>query len=154
MDVASFLSQEAIVASCAASSKRQILQAIAQEAVRLTGLNEREVLHALIARERLGSTAMGKGVALPHARFSKLDRLVTLFVRMQNPVDFDSPDGEPVDLLFVLLAPAEADAEHLRAMARVSRLLRDTHSCGKIRQAVTSEVIYSLLTAQDEEIEG
>lgn len=154
MDVATFLSPAAVISTCPASSKRQVLQEVARAAERLTGLAEREVLNALLARERLGSTATGKGIAIPHARFGKLDRLVSLFVRMQSPVDFDAPDDAPVDLLFVLLAPAEGNADHLRAMARVSRLLRDSHSCGKIRQAVTAEVIYNLLTAQDEEIEG
>lgn len=154
MDIALFLSSDAVITGCGAANKRQVLQVVAQRAAGLTGLTEREVLHALIARERLGSTAVGGGVAIPHARFSKLRRLTGIFVQMQQPVAFDAPDDAPVDLLFVLLAPAENNAEHLRAMAKVSRLLRDSHSCGKIRQAVTTGVIYSLLTAQDEELYG
>lgn len=151
MDVASFLSSESIIASCPAVSKRQVLQAVAACAAEQTTLTEREVLHALIARERLGTTAVGNGIAIPHARFSKLPHLFSVFIRMQDPVAFEAPDDKAVDLIFVLLAPAEGNAEHLRAMARVSRLLRDGHCCNKLRQAVTADVIYNLLTAQDEE---
>lgn len=151
MDIASFLSPNAVIAASTAVSKRQVLQEVAVKAVELTDLTEREVLHALLARERLGSTAVGNGIAIPHARFKGVDKLRAVFVRLQRPVDFEAPDDKPVDLLFVMLAPADANAEHLRAMARVSRLLRDKHCCEKIRQAVTDEVIYNLLTAQDEE---
>lgn len=154
MDIASFLSSDAVIANCPAATKRQVLQHAAVRAAELTELTEREVLSALVERERLGSTAMGNGIAIPHARFAKLNTLKSVFVGLQHPVDFDAPDDKPVDMLFVLLAPAQGNAEHLRAMARVSRLLRNTHSCGKIRQAVTAEVIYNLLTAEDEETES
>lgn len=154
MDIASFLSSDAVIANCTAASKRQVLQQVATRAAMLTGLDEREVLTALLQRERLGSTAVGNGIAIPHARFGKLAELHGVFVELQNPVDFDAPDDRPVDLFFVLLAPAqEGNVEHLRAMARVSRLLRDSRTCGKIRQAVTAEVIYALLTADDEDNE-
>jgi nitrogen PTS system EIIA component len=151
MDIASFLSPNAVIAASTAASKRQVLQEVAVQAAELTDLTEREVLHALLARERLGSTAVGNGIAIPHARFAGLENLRAIFVRLQRPVDFEAPDDKPVELLFAMLAPADANAEHLRAMARVSRLLRDKHCCEKIRQAVTAEVIYNLLTAQDEE---
>lgn len=151
MDIASFLSSDAILSNCAATSRKQALHEVAKQAANITGLSEREVLNALMERERLGSTGMGNGIAIPHARFGKLTQLKALFVQLQSPVAFDAPDGKPVDLLFVLLAPAENNSDHLRAMARVSRLLRDSHSCGKIRQAVTAGVIYHLLTADDEE---
>lgn len=154
MDVASFLSSELVIAGCDAASKRQVFQMVAEKVARHSNLTEREVLHALIARERLGSTAVGNGIAIPHARFTKLSTLVGVFVQMQSPVEFDAADGAPVDLLFVLLAPAEGNAEHLRAMARISRMLRDTHCREKIRQAVTSDVIHNLLTAEDEEALG
>lgn len=154
MDIASFLSADAVVATSAAGTKRQVLQEVARQAAKKTGLAEREVLCALVDRERLGSTAMGNGIAIPHARLGKLDKLHAIFVRLQSPVAFDAPDEQPVDLLFTLLAPADRHADHLRAMARVSRLLRDSHSCGKIRQAVTAEVIYNLLTAEDEELDA
>lgn len=152
MDIASFLSSDAVIANCTAASKRQVLQQVAERAAGLTGLTEREVLNALLQRERLGSTGVGNGIAIPHACFEALDRLHGLFIELQHPVDFDALDDKPVDLLFVLLAPArDGNLEHLRAMARVSRLLRDSRACVKIRQAVTAEVIYNLLTADDDE---
>jgi PTS system nitrogen regulatory IIA component len=151
MDIGFFLPSDAIITTCTALSRKQVLQEVAKQAARITSLGDREVLHALMERERLGSTAMGGGIAIPHARFAELSRLYAIFVRLPVPVDFDAPDGKPVDLMFALLAPAEGNADHLRAMARVSRLLRNSHSCGKIRQAVTAEVIYNLLTAEDEE---
>lgn len=149
MDIATFLSADAVFRS-QATSKRQVLQDIARQAHQLTGLPERDVLHALVERERLGSTAMGCGIAIPHARFDRLSEMKAIFVRAQRPVEYDAPDDAPVDLFFALLAPKEGNATHLRAMARISRLLRNSHSCEKIRQAVTTEVIYNLLTAEDE----
>lgn len=151
MDVASFLNPDNVMARCVASSKKLALHEVAREAATRTGLEEREVFMKLLGRERLGSTAMGNGVAIPHASFCGLQSPVSFFVRLQQPIEFDSPDGKPVDILFVLLAPEGGHQMHLRAMARISRILRDTHTCSEIRKAVTCEVIYALLTAGDEE---
>ncbi|MCH2547560.1 MAG: PTS sugar transporter subunit IIA [Alphaproteobacteria bacterium] len=154
MDIASILSPEGVIVRCSALNKRQVLQEIAKRAHDTIGINERDVLTALIERERLGSTGVGKGVAYPHARFKQLTELTAIFVRLHTPVEFDSADGKPVDLLFALLAPEQGDASNLRAMARVSRLLRNSHNCEKIRHAVTADIIYSLLTAEDAELDS
>lgn len=154
MDIASLLTRDAVLTDSDAASKRQVLEEIARLAGEQTELNEREVLRALIARERLGSTAMGKGIALPHARFEGLSNITAFFVRLPEPVEFDAPDSQPVDLLFALLAPTDCSSDHLRAMASISRLLRDSRCCGKIRHAVTAEVVYHLLTAENEELDS
>jgi nitrogen PTS system EIIA component len=154
MDIASFLSRGAVVIDSEATSKRQVLEQIALLADAHTSLQGREVLQAFITRERLGSTAAGRGIALPHARFAGLNKITAFFIRLSQPVEFDSPDGQPVDLLFALLAPTECSSDHLRAMASVSRLLRDARCCEKIRHAVTADVVYHLLTADNEELES
>ena len=150
MDIASFLDPAGVMPVVDAANKRQALQLAAERASQLTNLPLRDVLHALIAREKLGSTAVGRGAAIPHARFDGLKQTTGLFVRLANPIEFDAADGKPIDLMFVLLVPDGSQAEHVRVMARISRLLRDSHACEKIREAVTAPVIYSILTAGDE----
>lgn len=149
MDVSEFLSPAAVFTT-AATSRKQVLQEVAEKAAGLCHLSERTIFHTLLERERLGSTGVGRGIAIPHARFSGLDTITGMFLRVRNPVEFDAADGQPVDLLFVLLVPANSEGEHLRVMARISRLLRDDRACEKIRAAVTKDVIYALLTADDE----
>ena len=112
----------------------------------MTGLHERAIFDTLLERERLGTTGVGLGIAIPHGKMADLDRLYGVFARLKNPVDFDAVDDQPVDLIFLLLAPESAGADHLKALARVSRLLRDQSVCEKLRGSDTPAAIYALLT--------
>jgi PTS system nitrogen regulatory IIA component len=111
----------------------------------LTGRPEREILDVLMQRERLGSTAIGSGIAIPHGKLPKLDRLFGLFARLDRPIDFEALDGQPVDLIFLLLAPANAGADHLKALARIARLLRDVDMTRLLRDSSDREALYAVL---------
>jgi PTS system nitrogen regulatory IIA component len=145
MLIEELLDRRAVTPKVCASSKRQALSMIAEMAARRFDLDAGEVLDALLAREQAGSTGVGYGVAVPHARLAGLDRMRGVFLRLEAPVEFDSVDGQPVDLLFALLAPADAGSEHLRALARVSRLLRNSELRQQLRQARTVDALYALL---------
>ena len=145
MLIEDLLDRRAVTPKVCASTKRQALSLVAETAARRFGLEAGEVLEALLAREQVGSTGVGSGVAVPHARLPGLDRMRGVFIRLEAPVDFDSVDGQPVDLLFALLAPADAGSEHLRALARVSRLLRQSQLREQLRQARTVDALYALL---------
>jgi PTS system nitrogen regulatory IIA component len=129
------------------NSKKQALQELAARAAALCGRSEREVLDVLAQRERLGSTGIGNGIAIPHGKLPKLERLFGVFARLDRPVDFEALDGQPVDLLFLLLAPEAAGADHLKALARVARLLRDPEVARKLRESRDAEAIYAVLTS-------
>lgn len=146
MELADLVSEEAVLASVKASSKRQVLQEIAHKASDLYGLHCGTVVNSLVAREKLGSTAMGHGVAIPHARLEGLDRIMGVFARLEKPVDFEAADSQGVDLVFALLAPEEADANHLRALAKVSRTMRDDAIRNKLRGSDDATAIHAMLT--------
>ncbi|MEL7214527.1 MAG: PTS IIA-like nitrogen regulatory protein PtsN [Pseudomonadota bacterium] len=146
MDLSSILTPDAIRVSMNTSSKKRLLQDMADIAEQVHGLPAQAVYEAMQERESLGPTGMGGGVAIPHARLPQLDRVVGLFASLARPVDFEAVDRRPVDLVFVLLAPAEAGAEHLRALARVSRTLRDASICEKLRSATDAAALYALMT--------
>ena len=146
MEIADLVAPAGILPSLNVSSKKQALQELAKKASDLSGLDEREIFDALLKRERLGTTGVGQGIAIPHSRFAKLTRLVGLFARLEKPIPFDSVDEQPVDLVFLLLAPESAGADHLKALARVSRLLRDKTICAKLRGCDSADAIYALLT--------
>jgi len=146
MEITEILSPEAVIASLKATSKKQALQEIARKAALLTGVNERTITDVLIERERLGSTGVGHGVAIPHGKLEGLDKMVGVFARLDKPIAFDAIDERPVDLIFVLLAPLSAGAAHLKALARVSRLLRDRAACEKLRGATSADALYAVLT--------
>lgn len=146
MELAELVPPQAVLPSVKASGAKQALQEIGRRAADVFGLDCRVVTDGLLAREKLGSTAMGAGVAIPHARIAGLDRIVGLFARLDRPVDFEAADGQGVDLLFVLLAPEEAGADHLRALARVSRLLRSEQTRQKLRASDGSDALHALLT--------
>ncbi len=148
MSVSRFLSPEAVRSRVAASNKRQLLTLIGEAAGALTGLPEREVFDALLQRERLGSTGIGSGIAIPHAKFARLVQLHGLFFQLERPIDFDALDGQPVDLIFVLLAPEAAGADHLKALARVARVLRDPHTAMTIRQTTDPMLIADMFAAK------
>lgn len=146
MEIVDLLTPDAVLASVKAQSKKQLLQELAHRASALTGLPERRIFETLIERERLGTTGMGQGIAIPHGRLAGFEKIVGIFARLEQPLDFDAVDDQPVDLVFLLLAPESAGADHLKALARVSRLLRNQAVCEKVRAATQSAVIYSLLT--------
>jgi PTS system nitrogen regulatory IIA component len=146
MDMVNFLAQEGIVANLKASSKKQALQELSQQAAVLTGLHERTIFDVLLQREKLGTTGIGRGIAIPHGKMQELERLHGIFARLPKPIDFDAIDEQPVDLIFLLLAPESAGADHLKALARISRLLRDDAICAKLRGADDPEALFALLT--------
>ena len=146
MDLADLIARDAVLPAVKASTRKQVFQEIAERARDVYGLEPRAVVEGLLAREKLGSTAMGGGVAIPHARLEGLDRIVGLFARLERPVDFEAADGQGVDLVFVLLAPEGSGADHLRALARVSRLLRDAEVRRKLRETADATALYALLT--------
>jgi PTS system nitrogen regulatory IIA component len=146
MDLSDLLSKDAVIARLKAKSKKQAIQELAAKAAALTGLSEREIFDTLLQRERLGSTGVGHGIAIPHGKLTRLDRLVGLFAKLEKPVDFDALDDEPVDLVFLLLAPEGAGADHLKALARIARQLRDGAVTQGIRASHDAQEIYDLLT--------
>jgi len=146
MELSDIISPNAVLASVKASGAKQALQEVGRRAADAYGLDCRTVTEGLLAREKLGSTAMGAGVAIPHARLARLDSIVGVFARLDKPVDFEAPDGQGVDLMFTLLAPEEAGVDHLRALARVSRLLRDEAVRAKLRASDDKPALYALLT--------
>ena len=145
MEISELMGPDAVLADLKVTSKKQVLQELAAHAAKLTGLDERRIFEVLLDRERLGTTGVGRGIAIPHGKLEELDRLYGLFARLPNPVEFDAIDDEPVDLMFLLLAPENAGAEHLKALARVSRLLRDQNFCVKLRGSENADAIFALL---------
>jgi len=145
MDIESLLDPRAITPKVGASTKRQALSVVADIAARRFGLDAAEVLDALLAREAVGSTGVGSGVAVPHGRLKGLDRVRGVFIRLEQPIEFDAVDGQPVDLIFALLAPPAAGAEHLLALARVARLLRRADLREQLRHAHSADAVYVLL---------
>jgi PTS system nitrogen regulatory IIA component len=145
-ELADLLTPRSVVAQLRTPSKRQVLQELARRAATMTGIPEKRIYDALAEREKLGTTGIGAGVAIPHCRLNELSRIHGMFARLERPVPFEAIDDQPVDLVFLLLAPAAAGAGHLKALARVSRLLRDKAMCGKLRGANSADALYALLT--------
>jgi nitrogen PTS system EIIA component len=151
VEIADILSLDDVVLdlrSC--RSKRQVLKELAERAAAAAHLDPQRLLEALMERERLGTTGIGHGIAIPHARLAELKRLVGLFARLDEPVDFEALDDRPSDLIFLLLAPDSADAESLKALARISRLLRDPNVQRRLRQEKDRNVVYQMLTQKPE----
>jgi PTS system nitrogen regulatory IIA component len=145
-DLADLVTPRGVIAQLRAPTKRQVLQELARRAAAMTGIADKRIYDALVERERLGTTGIGNGIAIPHCRQSELTRLYGLFARLDRPAPFEAIDDQPVDLVFLLLAPTDAGAEHLKALARVSRLLRDKAMCEKLRGANSADALYALLT--------
>ena len=145
MPLVDLVAPSAVIPALKVNGKKQALQEIAAKAAELTGQSERAILEVLLQREKLGSTGVGHGVAIPHGKLPKLNKVFGLFARLDLPVDFDTLDGQPVDLVFLLLAPEGAGADHLKALARVARLLRDPDIAGKLRHSRDAEAIYAVL---------
>jgi PTS system nitrogen regulatory IIA component len=147
MELGDLIAAEAVIPRLPAKPKKQLLHDLAERAAALTGLPTRDILEAVLERERVGSTAMGRGIAIPHGRVPGLQRIVTVFARLDQPVEFEAADEEPVDLVFLLLAPEHAGADHLKALARISRLLREPATIEKLRSSKDRAALYAVLTA-------
>jgi PTS system nitrogen regulatory IIA component len=146
MDLGDLIRPDSVIPSLKAKTKKQLLQELSGRAARLTGLEERYIFDTLLQRERLGSTGLGQGIAIPHCKLSGLKRIVGIFARLAEPIDFDAVDGAPVDLVFLLLAPEGAGADHLKALARISRLLRESQAVEKLRVCRDAAALYAVLS--------
>lgn len=146
MNLNVLLSPGSVIENLTVTSKKQALQEIARRAASVAEIDERTVFDTLLERERLGSTGVGGGIAIPHAKLPGLESPFGVFARLARPIDFDAIDDQPVDILFALLAPTDAGADHLKALARVSRLLRDRVTCEKLRGSDRADALYGLLT--------
>ncbi len=147
MNIVDFISGDAIISSLRAATKEQALTELAKRAVGLSGRSESEIFAALMEREALGSTGFGGGIAIPHAKLKGIDRIHGLLARLERPIEFQAIDGQPVDLMCLLLAPANGNADHLKALACVSRFLRDPVISGKLRHGKTAADLFAVLTA-------
>ena len=145
MTLTDLIAPNAILPALKVNGKKQVLHELAARAAMLTGQNERAIFDILMQREKLGSTAVGNGIAIPHGKLPTLTRLFGLFARLERPIDFEALDNQPVDLVFLLLAPEGAGADHLKALARVARLLRDSAIARKLRASHDAEALYAVL---------
>ncbi len=146
MQLSDIISSSSVLPNLKASSKRQLLQELANEGARITGIEAQAIFETLLRREKLGSTGLGEGIAIPHGKFTALDRVHGVFARLATPVKFESVDDNPVDIVFLLLAPESAGADHLKALARISRLLRDPSVVEKLRGTDNAAGLYAILT--------
>lgn len=145
MSLSDLISKEAIVPAMKAKDKKQALLQLAELAEKRTGIAARDVFEKLLQRERLGSTGIGRGIAIPHLRMEGLNEITCVFARLEQAIEFDSIDGEPVDLVFVLLTPEHAGADHLKALARISRLMRDPATTQKLRATKDRAALHAVL---------
>jgi len=147
MNIADIISKDSVLDDVQASSKRELIQTLSERIAVLSGLDERVIFDAVWERENLGSTGYGDGVAFPHARIEGLDKVCAMFARLDEPVDFDSLDGKPVDLVFILISPENSGADHLTALAALSRILKTEGTCEKLRKARSVDEIYKILNS-------
>lgn len=145
MKISDIISVDSILLSVKAKNKRQLLEEIALFASKITKADERTIFDTVLERENLGSTGFGGGTALPHGRLSELGKVYGFFVKLATPIDFEAVDNKPVDLLFLLLSPESSGADHLTALAQVSRILKDRNLTDKLRKATDKEEIFALL---------
>ncbi len=146
MDLSDLVSPDAVIPTLKVQSKKQAIQALAEKAASLTGVPEREIFDTLLQRERLGSTGVGHGIAIPHGKLVTFDGIIGVFARLETPIEFESLDGEPVDLIFLLLASEGAGADHLKALARIARVFRNSHITTKLRETRDADSLYTILT--------
>ncbi|AFR25765.1 PTS IIA-like nitrogen regulatory protein PtsN [Bartonella quintana] len=145
MNLSELIAPEAIIPALKANSKKQVLQILAEKAAELTGLNERVVFDIVLQREKLGSTGLGGGIAIPHGKLPDINRIIGIFARLENAVDFEALDDEPIDLVFLLLAPENAGADHLKALSQIARVLRHSDVVQKLRNTHDANALYALL---------
>ncbi|MET3661837.1 PTS IIA-like nitrogen regulatory protein PtsN [Aquamicrobium ahrensii] len=136
----------AIMPALKANSKKQVLQLLAERASTISGIPERDIFETILQREKLGSTGVGNGIAIPHGKLAGVKGITGVFARLETPVDFEALDDQPVDLVFLLLAPEGAGADHLKALSRIARVLRDSDTVAKIRGTRDAQAIHSLLS--------
>lgn len=146
MMLADIIEARSVLPNLKVKNKKQLLQELSQALAKVTGIDHRAIFEILSTREKLGSTGLSQGIAVPHGKIAALARVHGLFARLATPVEFDAVDGQPVDLVFVLLAPDHAGADHLKALARISRLMRDPAIVAKLRGTDTAEGLYAILT--------
>jgi len=146
MSLHDLIEPNAILPSLKVSTRKQALQELSERAAEVSGLPAREIFDALLQRERLGSTGVGGGIAIPHGKLPRVSRMIGLFARLERPIDYEALDGEPVDLIFLLLAPESAGADHLKALSRVARALRDSRLTALLRATRDASGLYLLLT--------
>ncbi len=146
MQISDLLSPEGVLPSLKVKDKKQLLQQLADKASLLTRVPSPRILETLVERERLGTTGVGQGIAIPHGRLTEIKKITGIFAKLETPIEYEAVDNQPVELVFMLLAPEGAGADHLKALARVSRLLRNQSACEKLRKAATSEALYAILT--------
>lgn len=149
MDLGDIVRPEGIKIDLDVSSKKQALQELSDLAAELTGHSARTIFDTLLQRERLGSTGLGRGIAIPHIKLADLDGIVCLFAHLKEPIDFEAIDGEPVDLMFLLLAPEHASGDHLKALSRISRLMRAPSALDDLRQARSADDVKKILSRVD-----
>ncbi len=145
MNISDIMTEKSILDGLKSNSKREFLQDLAAAAARITGLDERTIFDTFLERENLGSTGFGGGTALPHGRFEGLNKVYALFAKPSAPLDFDAIDGKPVEFVFALLCPEGSGADHLTALAKLSRILKDEAMCTKLRQIQKPVEIYALI---------
>lgn len=146
MGLDDFLSPDGVIFSLKARCKREALQHLAEAAATTLGRPEDEILRTLLEREQLGSTGVGEGVAIPHGKLNDIGKITGFLATLETPVSFDSVDDQPVDIIFMLLAPENATAAHLKALAKVSRLLRDPDARASLRGAKSAEALFAIAT--------
>ena len=146
MDLTDLIDVPAIMPALKANSKKQLLQLLSERAATITGIPEREIFDTILQRERLGSTGVGNGIAIPHGKLAHLSSIVGIFARLESPVDFEALDDQPVDLVVLLLAPEGAGADHLKALSRIARVLRDPDMVAKLRATDSASGIYAFLS--------
>ncbi len=146
MDLSDLVGVTAIMPALKANSKKQLLQQLAGKASELTDLSERDVFDTILQRERLGSTGVGGGIAIPHGKLPGIETITGVFARLESPVDFEAMDEQPVDLVFLLLAPESAGADHLKALSRIARVLRNADIVSKIRGTADAAIIHDFLS--------
>ncbi len=145
MSLAELVPEAGVIADLNATSKKHLFQELADRAGDLFSMDARVIFDAVLERERLGSTGIGAGIAIPHARLPEMEHVQAVFARLTTPVDFDAVDELPVDLVFLLLAPQEASAEHLKALARISRAMKRSEFAERLRGAVGEDAVRALL---------
>ena len=146
MQISDLLSPEGVLPSLKVKDKKQLLQQLADKASLITRVPSARILETLVERERLGTTGVGQGIAIPHGRLTEIKKISGIFAKLETPIEYEAVDNQPVELVFMLLAPEGAGADHLKALARVSRLLRNQAACKKLRKAATGEALYAILT--------
>ena len=146
MPLSDLITPEAVIPTLRASSKKQALHELAERAGAVCGVPAREIFDVVLQRERLGSTGVGNGIAIPHAKLAKVSRIFGVFARLERPIDFEAQDSAPVDLIFLLIAPESAGADHLKALSRIARSLRDTAFTARLRASRDPNALYLLLT--------